>query len=49
MCGSLGNQPMENLIENILSEAVTEVGKGAVGGSLKEVKTAKEVEPSVIA
>ena len=33
---------MENLIENVLSEPVTEVGKGAVGGGLEEVEAAKE-------
>ena len=40
---------MENLIENVLSQAVTEVGEGAVGGSLEEVEAAKEAEPAVIA
>ena len=40
---------MENLIENVLAEAVTEVGKGAVRGGLKEVEAAEEAEPGVIA
>ena len=40
---------MDNLIENILTEAVTEVSEGAVGGGLEEVEAAKEAEPGIIA
>ena len=40
---------MENLIENALTKTVTEIGEGAVGGGLEEVKTTKEAEPGVIA
>ena len=40
---------MENLIENALSETVTEVGKGAVGRSFEEVEAAEETEPAIIA
>ena len=40
---------MENLIEDVLAEAVTEVGEGAIRGSLEEVEAAKEAEPGVIA
>jgi hypothetical protein len=40
---------MENLIENTLTEAVTEVGKGAVGGGLEKAEAAEEAEPGVIA
>ena len=35
---------MENFIEDILTEAVTEVGKGAIGGGLEEVEAAEEAE-----
>jgi hypothetical protein len=40
---------MEDFIEDILTEAVAEVGKGAIGWGLKEVEAAKETEPAVIA
>jgi len=40
---------MENFIEDILTEAVTEVGKGAVGRGLKEIEAAEETEPAIIA
>ncbi len=46
---SLSNQVMENLIENILSQAITEIGEGAIRGGLEEVKTTKEAEPGIIA
>ncbi len=40
---------MENFIENILTEAVAEIGKGAIGRGLKKVEAAEETEPGVIA
>jgi hypothetical protein len=40
---------MENLIEDILTEAVTEVGKGAIGWSLKEIEATEEAKPAIIA
>ncbi len=40
---------MENFIEDILTEAVTEVGKGAIGRSLEEIEAAEETEPAIIA
>ena len=46
---SLGNQPVEDFVENILSQTVTEVSKGAIGGGLEEVEAAEETEPAIIA
>ena len=40
---------MENFIEATLTEAVTEVGKSAIGCGLEEVETAKEPEPAIVA
>ena len=40
---------MENLIEDILTEAVAEVGKGAIGRGLEEVEASEETEPAIIA
>ncbi len=40
---------MEDFIEDILTEAVTEVGKGAVGWGLEEIEAAEETEPAIIA
>jgi hypothetical protein len=40
---------MENLIEDILTEAVTEVSEGAIGRGLKEVETAEKAKPGIIA
>jgi hypothetical protein len=40
---------MEDFIEDVVSETVTEVSKGAIGGGLEEVETAKEAEPGIIA
>ena len=39
---------MENLIEIVLTEAVSEVGKGAIGRSFEEVEATKETEPGII-
>jgi len=36
---------MENFIEDILTEAVTEVGEGAIGRGLEEVEVTKETGP----
>ena len=46
---SLGNQPVENLIEYVLAEAITEVGKSTIGGSLEKIEATEETEPSVVA
>ena len=40
---------MKRFIENILADAVTEVGKGAVGRGLEEVEATEQAEPGVIA
>jgi len=40
---------MEHLIENLFSQAMTEVGKGSIGGCLEKVEVAKKTEPGVIA
>jgi hypothetical protein len=45
---SLSNQVMENFIENVFTESVTEVGKGAIGGSLKEIETAEKTQPAIV-
>jgi len=45
---SLSNQAVEDVIENVVSQAVTEVGEGAIGRCLQEIESAKEAEPSII-
>jgi len=40
---------MENFIEDILTEAVTEVGKGSIRRSFEEIETTKETEPGIVA
>jgi len=44
----LSNETVKYLIESILSQAITEVGEGAVGRCLQEVEAAKEAKPGVI-
>ncbi len=40
---------MENLIENVLSQAITEIGEGTIRRGLEEVEATTEAEPGVIA
>jgi len=40
---------VENLTENILTEAVTEIGKGAIGWGLEEVEATEETQPAITA
>jgi hypothetical protein len=43
----LSNQVMENLIEDIITETVTEISKGTIGGSLQEIKAAQKTQAAV--
>ena len=36
------------MVENVVSQAVTEVSEGAIGRRLQEIEAAKEAEPGVI-
>ena len=36
-------------MEDVLTEAVTEVAEGTIGRSLEEVEAAEETEPAIIA
>lgn len=40
---------MEDFVENVFTEAVTEISVSTVGGGLEKVEAAKEAELSVIA
>jgi hypothetical protein len=46
---SLGNQLVENLIENVFTQAITEIGKSAVGRSLQEVETTEKTQATIVA
>jgi hypothetical protein len=39
---SLGNQLMQDFIENLLTEAVAEVSEGAIGRGLEKIETAEK-------
>ncbi len=39
---------MEYFIEGLLSESVTEVGEGAIGGGLKKVEVTEEAQPAIV-
>lgn len=44
----LSNQAMEYLIEDFLSQPITEVGEGAIGRGLHVIKPTKEAEPGIM-
>lgn len=46
---SLGNQVMKNIIENVFTEPVAEIGKSAVGRSLQEVEAAEKTQATIVA
>jgi hypothetical protein len=46
---SLGNQLVENFIENLLTEATTEVGKGAIGRGLEKIEAAEKTQAAIVA
>ena len=46
---SLGNQLMQYFVEEVFTQPVTEVGKGAIGRGLEEVKAAEETKPGIVA
>ena len=39
---------MENFVEGLLAEAVTEISKSAVGGGLKEIEAAEKTQPAIV-
>ena len=46
---NLGDQLVEGFVEDILAEAVTKVGKSAVGWAIEKVEATEEVEAGIIA
>ena len=45
----MGNQAVEDFIEDVLTEAATKVGKGVVRRSFEEVEITEKAEPDIIA
>jgi len=40
---------VENFIENVFTEAITEIGKSAVGRSLEKVETTEKTQAAIVA
>jgi hypothetical protein len=39
---------MENFVENVFTEAVTEISKSTVGRGLKEIEAAEKTQPAIV-
>ncbi len=46
---SLGDQLVEDFIEGIFTETITEIGKSAVGRGLEEVEATEKTEAGIVA
>jgi hypothetical protein len=46
---SLGDQLMQDFVEEVFSQTITEIGEGAIGWGTKEIEAAEEAEASIVA
>jgi len=46
---SLGDQLMQDFVEEVFSQTITEVGEGAIRGGAKKIEAAEEAEASIVA
>ena len=46
---SLGDQMMQDFVEEVFSQTITEVSEGAIRGGAKEIEASEEAEASIVA